>query len=146
MKLAAAFVLLAPLAASAAGTEHFGVSASYAPPAKGQTYGNVAVTFQAKDPDVRINQEPAPRLKLDPAQTVLIDKQPSQAKANVPFDPASAKYFDLSFPVLFPTAISPDAPKGVHSVEATVTFFYCSKREAWCRKGAAAVDFQVQAP
>jgi len=146
MKLAAALVLLAPLAAFAAGPEHFGVTASYAPPAKGQAHGNVAVSFQAKDPDVHINQEPAPRLKLDPAQTVLIDKQPSQAKANIPFDPASAKYFDLSFPVLFPAAISPDAPKGVHSVQATVTFFYCSQREAWCRKGAVAVGFQVQVP
>ncbi len=146
MKFATAFVLLAPLAASAAGPEHFSVAASYAPAPKGQVHGNVAVTFQAKDPDVRINQEPAPRLKLDPTQTVLVDKQPPPVKANIPFDPATARYFDLTFPLLFPAAVGPAVPQGTHNVKATVTFFYCSKREAWCRKGAAEVAFPVRAP
>jgi hypothetical protein len=146
MKLATAFVLLAPLAAAAAGPEHFSVTASYAPPAKGQAHGNVAVTFQAKDPDLRINQEPAPRLKLNPTQTVLVDEQPPPAKANIPFDPTTAKYFDLTFPLLFPAAVDPAAPQGAHNVKATVAFFYCSKREAWCRKGTAEVAFPVGVP
>lgn len=146
MKLAIAFVLAVPLVASAADPQHFSVSASYLPPAKGQASGKVAVTFQAKDPDIRVNQEPAPRLKLDPAQAVLIDKQPPPAKAHVAFDPATAKYFDLAFPLLFPAAVSPEAAKGTHSVRATVTFFYCSKREGWCRKGSAEVEFPVRVP
>jgi hypothetical protein len=146
MKLAVVFSLLAPLAASAAAPQHFGVSAAYAPPAKGQSNGNVAVTFEAKDPEVHINQEPAPRLKLDPGQAVLVDKQPPPAKGNLSFDPATAKYLDLTFPVLFPVAVRPDAAKGVHSIPATVTFFYCSKREGWCRKGSTEVAFPVRVP
>jgi hypothetical protein len=31
-------------------------------------------------------------------------------------------------------------------VKATVTYFYCSKREGWCRKGTAAVDVPLDIP
>ncbi|HLA78255.1 MAG TPA: hypothetical protein VJU18_11800 [Vicinamibacteria bacterium] len=147
MKLALAFVLLAPLAAaSAAGPDHFLVSASFAPAAKGQAHGNVAVAFEAKDPDLRINQDPAPRLKLDPTQTVLVDKQPPPPKAVIAFDPAAAKSFDLTFPILFPADVAPGASRGTHNVSATVAFFYCSKREAWCRKGTAELTVPVRVP
>ncbi len=149
MKRPLAFLLLAPLAplaALAAGPDHFGLSASYTPPSKGQAHGSVAVTFAAKDPDLRINQDPAPRLKLDPGQTVLIDKQPPPAKSALPFDPATARYFDLTFPILFPAALAPGVAPGMHQVRATVVFFYCSKREAWCRKGSAEVVVPVRVP
>ncbi len=146
MKLGTAFLLLVVLPASAAGPDHFKVSAAYAPPAKGQATGSIAVTFQAKDPDIRLNQDPSPRLRLDPAQVILVDRQAPAAKAVVPFDPTTAKYLDLTFPVLFPVAVDGKAPKGQHDVRATVTFFYCSKREAWCRKGSAEVTVPVPVP
>jgi hypothetical protein len=28
-------------------------------------------------------------------------------------------------------------------VKATVTYFYCSQREGWCRKGTSDVEFPV---
>lgn len=139
-RLAVALLVLAPAAGLATG-EHFNVSAAYVPPAKPGASGAVAVAFLSSDPDVRINQEPAPRLKLDPAQTVLVDRQPAAVrKAESVGEP---KYLDTTLPVSFPVSLNPKAPKGEQMVKATVTYFYCSKTEGWCRKGTGDVDFLV---
>jgi hypothetical protein len=141
--LAAAVLLLAPAAAMAVG-EHFTVSAAYVPPAKPKAAATVAVTFIAADPDVKINQEPAPRLKLDPEQVVLVDRQPPPARRSE--SGGEPKYLDVSLPVSFPVALSPNAPKGEQAVKGNVTYFYCSKREGWCRKGTSEVAFIVNVP
>src|SRR5262245_33319523 len=134
MRLRTAFlVALLPAALAQAGP-HFNVSAAFVPAEAKGADASIAVHFAALDPDVHVNETPAPRLKLDPAQSVLVDKQkpgPSKPEA---FDPETAKYLDLSAPVLFPVALSPTAPKGSQAVQVTVTYFYCSKREGWCRK------------
>ena len=86
-----------------------------------------------------MNETPAPRLKLDLTQTVLVDKQ-APASSQVPdYDPLTARYLDTAKPVLFPVAIAPTAPKGAQEVKASVVYFYCSTREAWCRRGTADV-------
>jgi hypothetical protein len=103
----------------------------------------VAVTFVPRDPDVKINEEPEPRLKLDPAQAVLVDKQRPPSGTVKSYDPDTAAYLDLSRPVSFPVALAKGAPKGRRTVTATVTYFYCSKREGWCRKGTTEVEFVV---
>lgn len=141
--LAAAVLVLAPAAAMAVG-EHFTVSAAYVPPAKPKAAATVAVTFIPADPDVRINQEPAPRLKLDPEQVVLVDRQPPAPRRGE--SGGEPKYLDASVPVSFPVALSPNAPKGEQAVKGNVTYFYCSKREGWCRKGTAEVAFVVNVP
>ena len=141
--LAAAVLLLAPAAAMAAG-EHFTVSAAYVPPAKPKAAATVAVTFIPADPDVKINQEPAPRLKLDPEQAVLVDRQPPPARRGE--SGGEPKYLDSSLPVSFPVALNPNAPKGEQPVKGNVTYFYCSKREGWCRKGTSEVAFIVNVP
>jgi hypothetical protein len=141
--LATAVLILAPAAAMAVG-EHFTVSAVYVPPAKPKAAASVAVTFTPADPDVKINQEPAPRLKLDPEQAVLIDRQPHPARRGE--SGGEPKYLDSSLPVSFPVALDPNAPKGEQAVKANVTYFYCSKREGWCRKGTAEVAFVVNVP
>lgn len=124
---------------------HFDVSAEYLAGAKRQ--GTVAVTFKANDPDVVVNETPGPRLALDPAQTVLVDKQPPAPKAAAaPPEPQDGKYLDLSLPVVFPVTLAPNATAGDRDVKAKVTYFYCSKREGWCRKGTAEVDFAVKVP
>ncbi len=126
---------LLPALAFGATIRHFDVVASLVPAKKGGVA--VAVTFQALDPDLRLNENPAPQLKLDALQAVLVDKQ-APPSAGVPdYDPLKAKYLDLARPVLFPVAISPVAPKGEQQVKASVVFFYCSQREAWCRRGTA---------
>jgi hypothetical protein len=33
--------------------------------------------------------------------------------------------------------------RGAHVVKGGVTYFYCSKREGWCRKGTTPVEFPV---
>ena len=141
---AAALVVLAPAAALAVG-DHFAVSAAYMSPARPRTNATVAVTFVPADPDVRINQEPAPRLKLDAEQSVLVDRQapPAPHKGESTGEP---KYLDTSLPVAFPVALNPKAPKGEQPVKATVTYFYCSKREGWCKKGTSEVAFTVAVP
>jgi hypothetical protein len=104
------------------------------------------VTFTAKDPDVHINEDPAPRLTLDPEQKVLVDKQPPRPARTGAVDPARARYLDLVLPVTFAVALAPGAPKGRQSVKATVNYFYCSKTQGWCRKGTTGIDVSVDIP
>ncbi len=132
---------LVPALALAAGTSYFTLSAAFDGKAKA-----VAVTFTPRDPDVKINQEPAPRLKLDAGQKVLVDKQPPPPSRVQPFDPDTARYLDPKAPVLFPVAVAPGAPKGSQVVKATVTYFFCSKREGWCRKGMEEVEVPLTVP
>jgi len=139
-----AIIALLPVAALAM-TEHFTLSAAYVPPARPRAAANVAVTFIPADPDVKINQEPAPRLKLDPEQSVLIDRQPPAA-ARKGESAGEPKYLDTTLPVAFPVTLNAKAPKGEQPVKATVTYYYCSKREGWCRKGTSEVEFTVPVP
>jgi len=139
-------VALVPAAMAAAPARHFDVTAAFAPPKNAAADGAVAVTFRALDPDVRVNETPAPRLKLDLAQAVLVDKQ-APAPSQVPdYDPLIARYLDTAKPVLFPVAIAPTARKGAHDVKASVVYFYCSTREGWCRRGTADVLVPVTVP
>jgi hypothetical protein len=132
----------AALPALATGSEHFDVNATFRAPAKPDGLGSVSVTIVAKDPGVHVNEEPAPRLKLD-EQSVLADKQaPPPAKAHT-YDPQSAKYLDLTFPLSFPVAWAAKPPTTMQSVTATLVYFYCSESEGWCRKGSEAIAFNV---
>src|SRR5437867_8724 len=141
--LVAAVLVLAAVAAIAA-AEHFTVSAAYVPAPRPRATATVEVTFTPADPDVRINQEPAPRLKLDPDQNVLIDRQPPAVRRGE--SGGEPKYLDPILPVAFPVALSPKAAKGEQTVKGSVTYFYCSKREGWCRKGTVDVAFTVSVP
>ena len=138
------FFGLGVASALAAPPAHFDLRASFVPPAKPGSDGVIAVQFVAKDPAIHLNEEPAPRVKLDPTQKVLLDKQPPARTAAA--DPDSARYLDLSRPVRFPVAYAPGAPKGAQTVKATVVYFYCSSREGWCRRGSADVDVAVTVP
>jgi hypothetical protein len=147
MKRALLLSALLPAIAASAPPDHFGVTAVFVAPAKAGANGAVAVSFLPKDADVRINEEPAPRLKLDAGQNVLVDKQERSGSVPPPsFDPATARYLDTKLPVRFPVGFGPQAAKGTHSVKAAVTYFYCSKREGWCRKGTTDVEFAVTVP
>jgi len=121
---------------------HVALSAEFVPPAKAGANAHVAVTLSPRDADVRVNEEPAPRLKLEADETVLADKQ-AAATRSPSFDPQNARYLDPALPVHFPVVVKPTAPRGKHTVKARVTYFYCSKREGWCRKGTDDVEFAV---
>jgi hypothetical protein len=140
-----AFVLL-PAATLALSARHFDVTAAFTPAKKAGASAVVAVTFRALDPDVKVNETPAPRLKLDLTQTVLVDKQAPVSSQVPDYDPLTARYVDIAKPVLFPVAIAPFAPKGDQEVKASVVYFYCSTREAWCRRGTVDVLIPVAVP
>ena len=129
----------------AGGPRHFDVQASFVPAAKPGGEAAVAVFFTPLDPAVRINQDPAPRLKLAVEQAVLVQK-PVAAPPAAPASPGETRYLDTATPVRFPIAIAAGASKGKQTVKASVTYFYCSKTEGWCRKGASDLEFPVQVP
>ena len=128
----------APSSSDSGSSPHFAISAEYRPGKTAGT-GEVAVTFSPKDPDVKINTTPPPRLKLDEGQKVLAEKA-APKKAGAPEE----KYLDLTFPVVFPVSVT--APvSSEQSVKGALTYYYCSHREGWCRKGTADVEIPVKA-
>jgi hypothetical protein len=137
-------LLIALVAAS--GPRYFDVMASFVAPARPGGTGSIAVTFAALNPDVQIDEEPAPRLKLDLGQSVLVDKQLAAPKTTAAYDPVTARYLDLKKPVQFPVELATGAPRGPQTVKASVVYFFCSQREGWCRRGSAELDVPVTVP
>ena len=123
---------------------HFDVSAAYEAPAKKGAPAALVFEFKKKDPDVNINEEPAPRIKFA-AGSPLVAPPPPKSSDAIP-DPSTAHYLDLSKPHRIPVTIAPDAAKGLTTVKTTLSYFYCSKRENWCRKGTADFDLSVVLP
>lgn len=121
------------------------VNVAFAPAAKGVPSG-VLVHFVPSDPDVKVNADPAPRLALAAGQKILVDKQGPPSPQGPMMDPDEASYLDPLVPVRFPAVVAPKAPRGDHRVPATVTYFYCSKRDGWCKKGTAEVEVPVRVP
>jgi hypothetical protein len=134
--LAAGLFSVALLQASPA-SPHFDVFAAYEARKGG---GEVAVRFVARDPDVKINEAPAPKLKLVEGPATVA---PAPAAAAKPAAGGPGKYLDLTLPVTFPVTLAAGTAQGDHPARGTVTYFYCSKREGWCRKGSAEVAFSV---
>jgi hypothetical protein len=145
MPLAALALSLLSATLAAAGPQHFTLAAAFDAPRKPGANGAVAVTFTPLDPDVHVNETPAPRIKLG-ASDVLVDKQPPASEKLEPYDPDTAAYLDLALPVYFPVAIAKGAAKGAHEVPVSVTYFYCSKRAGWCRKGTSELSVPVNVP
>jgi len=133
-----------PMTPSLMTTQHFEVTAAYEAPAKKGAPGNLVFEFKQKDPDVYINEEPAPRIKFA-AGGPLIAPPPPKGSGVIP-DPANVKYLDLAKPVRFAVTPAPDAARGMSRVKTTLSYFYCSKRENWCRKGTADFDLAVVLP
>jgi hypothetical protein len=119
------------------------VSATYVSPVKGAD-ATIAVQLTPLDPQVRVNEDPAPRLKLDAAQQVLLDKPAPRKSPRA--EPGVGRYLDPALPVAFPVTVASGAPRGDHTVKGTVTYFYCSKSEGWCRKGTADIEVPVKVP
>jgi len=132
------------LAAAAGAPSLVAVTATYLPPVKGSE-ATVAVQFAPTDPNIRVNEDPAPRLKLGPEQQVLAEKAPPAGKKTRPAD-GEARYLDAAVPLAFPVLLKPGVAAGSHEVKASVTYFYCSKSEGWCRKGTSDVSLDVHVP
>ncbi len=129
---------------SAMPSPHFDVTAAYEAPSKKGAPGAIVFEFKRKDPDVNINEDPAPRIKFA-AGSPLVAPPPPKSSGAIP-DPANAHYLDLSRPVRFAVTVAADATKGGGTAKTTLSYFYCSKRENWCRKGTADFDLAVVVP
>lgn len=146
MTLLAGLLMAGVLFESAPKPTHFDVTATFTP-ARRNASGEVAIQFVAKDPDVKINEVPAPRLKLEAGPvTVAAPARPAAPAKGAPAGAGPGHYLDLTLPVTFPVTLAPGTPRGSHDAKGTVTYFYCSKREGWCRKGTAEVAFPITAP
>jgi len=146
MTLLAGLLMAGGLFESAPKPIHFDVTATFTPALRNAS-GEVAIQFVAKDPDVKVNEVPAPRLKLlaGPA-TVPAPVRPAPPATGGPAGVGPGRYLDLTLPVTFPVTLAPGTPRGSHDAKGAVTWFYCSKREGWCRKGTAEVAFPITVP
>jgi hypothetical protein len=144
--LAPILIAILPAAALGGVLQSFEVEAAFEPSKADHGEAAVAVRFHPLDPDLRVNEKPTPRLELDLTQTVLVDRQGPPKHQTHDYDPLTATYLDLEKPVRFPVALAPGVSHGTHEVAGRVVFFYCSLREAWCRRGTADVQFTVAVP
>jgi hypothetical protein len=147
MTLLAGLLMAGALFETSARPTHFDVTATFNP-ARRNAPGEVAVQFVARDPDVKINEVPAPRLKLEagPASVVPPARPAAAAAKAAPAGEGPGHYLDLTLPVTFPVTLAPGTSRGTHDAKGTVTYFYCSKREGWCRKGTAEIVVPITVP
>jgi hypothetical protein len=129
--------MLSALVLAAAASASVDVTATFVPARRAGAPAAVEVRFTPADPEVHVNLFPPPRLDLEPMQEVLKVAPAPAAK------PTSKKYLGPAEPYRFPVvakAVSPTA----QTVKGVVTYFYCSQREGWCRKGSNPVEVAVK--
>ena len=136
--------LVLALAAATQGTSYVNVTASYVAPARRGADAVITVQLSPVDGSIRVNEDPAPRLKLEKDQELLAAKPQPRPSPRPPG--GEPRYLDPLVPVAFPVTLSDRAPRGLHTVKGTVTYFYCSKTEGWCRKGTADIEVPVRVP
>lgn len=134
---------LLALALAVQAAQYVKVTATFLPARAGGGEATIAVHLSPLDPNVRVNEDPPPRLKLDQGQQVLAEK-PVARKPRPGKGPA--RYLDPAVPVAFPVTVTARAARGEHVVKGAVTYFYCSKSEGWCRKGTADIEVPVRVP
>src|SRR5688500_10327033 len=92
---------------------HFGLPAPFAP-ARRDAPAEVAVQFRANDPGVKINEFPAPKLKLTSAPATVIPPATKAAAKSAPAPSEPGQYLDLTLPVTFPVTLEASAARGAH--------------------------------
>jgi hypothetical protein len=135
-------LVLAAAALPAGSVKYVDVLATYVAPTKAGRSAAVSVTLYPTEPDIHVNENPGPRLELDPEQQVLVYEPPKTDKAPV-FDPAAAHYLDPKVPVRFDVTLAKGVAKGTHEAKAKVVYFYCSSSKGWCRKGTENIELTV---
>ncbi len=89
--------------------------------------------------DIHLNAEPAVRVEFDSASIL----EPIGAlRQEIDTEAGTVK---TSEPLRQRVALSRKAGPGRHSVRGTVTYFFCSGTEGWCRRKAQWVQLQVTA-
>ncbi|HEV8255172.1 MAG TPA: hypothetical protein VGQ78_10465 [Vicinamibacteria bacterium] len=130
-------MILSALVLAAASSTTVAVTARFVPARRPGAPAAVEVRFAPADPEVHVNRFPPPRLDLEPMQEILKAAPAPAAR------PTGATYLGSAEPYRFPVVAKAPSP-GAETVKGTVTYFYCSQREGWCRKGSADVQLAVK--
>jgi hypothetical protein len=139
--VAALPLLLAPAAQTVS------VEATVATSREAGGNGVISLRFWPTSDEYRVNRSPAPRLELDQSQRILTVKGPAVLPGTSRKDIAeNDQYLEPGAPVTFAAAVAQKAAKGSHEVGGRVVFFYCSVREATCRRGSADLNLIFQLP
>lgn len=142
--LASLLLTLTALSPDVSGREHVGLAAAFERGTVGHE-GHVVVRFMPLDPAVHVNAEPTPRLALDGLPRVLDEStRPAPAATREAFP--NGRYLDTRVGLRFPAKLRPGAARGQHTVLATLTYFYCSTTEGWCRRAQDQVEVSVSVP
>ena len=95
------------------------------PLAGGQT-GEMVIALRPAE-GFHINAEPPVRVSLDSAATVSLVGEPLQIVAE------TTGYLDPEAEVKQRFRVTKNAAAGTHRLKITITYFYCSDSEGWCR-------------
>ncbi len=143
LKLAALLLAAVTLPLPQSGREHVGLAATLEHGAGGER--DVVVRFMPLLPSVHVNAEPAPRLALDPEQR-LLRESPRTAPPATRLAFPHGRYLDTRVGVRFPARVVPGAKAGRHTLRGTLTYFYCSVTEGWCRRAQDEVEIEASLP
>jgi hypothetical protein len=121
------------------------MEASYQAPGQPGASGAILVRFVPRSPEIRVNEEPPPRLRLE-GGGVLLDRQPPARAGATIVEPDLARYLDPAVPVRFAVAPDPRASGGTHVVRASVSYAYCSKTQGWCKRATQPIEVEVKLP
>ncbi len=104
-----------------------------------QTYkpgetGEITITLSPAE-GYHINANPAVEIALDKSAAVILKGEPSQV-----IDRANG-YLSSRSPVRQTFYVPSSTAAGSHLVKGTVTYFYCSDSEGWCRRYRQPVSF-----
>lgn len=89
--------------------------------------GEIAIDFNPEE-GYYINSVPILSVKLDSNNIIA-----STGKIKIPAG-KKPEYVDTSKPVKLPLIFRKDLKKGVHLINGTLTYFYCSQQDGWCAK------------
>jgi len=129
------------LAAGAAEAPPFQVAGHYVAPNQAGGEAALLVSLVPDRDELRVNETPAPWLELDPRQKVLRYRAPKLDEGEAPHG-----YLDPLLPVRFPVKLAPGAGSGQHVVKGSVSFYYCSTRASWCKRGSRELEIVVTVP
>ena len=89
--------------------------------------GEITITLSAAE-GYHINANPAVEVKLDDPRLVILKGVPTQAIDK------STGYLSSRSPVRQIFYVPSTTSAGFHVLKGTVTYFYCSDSEGWCRR------------
>lgn len=98
--------------------------------------GSMLISFTPVD-GIHITAEPPVTVRVERNRLVSLKRGP-----NIRIDKES-KFLSTSQPVEQQFIVSKKAKPGEYSVEGTITYYFCSDAEGWCRKASQPVTLKL---